>query len=111
MTIETLPQLIERIEGLDAKATREFKPVYSQHCGHLRNEANYQISYKDEWPETDKAFIAAARTLLPACARLIAILNGYASANAFSPHVYADMQARIAAELAKLAISDETRAE
>lgn len=121
----TLDQLIKRIKELDAKATREFKPVCSQHCGHLRNEANYQINYKDEWPETDKAFISAARTLLPACAIIITDLRagltdlihavetdgGLVS---YRSDVLDRAKARIEsvnAELSKLAISDETRTE
>lgn len=47
------------------------------------------------WHQADAQFCASARADVPKLLRIIECYKSYASANAFSPHVYANMQAEL----------------
>lgn len=130
----SINQLIERIEELDAAATKG--PWHRSRNWHIIAEGhdwdrcwlakgitldNYDPSYDKRVAHImgpgqgnnaagDFDFIPAARTLLPACAKLLRIMWGFAN-DGLPESMLNRMHDEISDELSKVAISDETRAE
>lgn len=106
----TLPQLIERIEELDAKTTkgpwtRVLRNLEAQNEPYIDRDIafNSRAGTNRKWVEqgnTSLDFAAAARTLLPACARLLAVYERYAERLPTS--WYVGLRDELTAELAKV---------
>lgn len=68
----TPEQRAEIQKRADAATKGPWKPVRSATCGHLRAEHNHNQDPRQEWTDADLAFIAHARTDIPALLRHIA---------------------------------------
>ena len=101
MTIESL---IEEIEKLDAGTTKKAAENVVKKMYYPPSDGHYEWDKKPgcflyQLAEAIETEFRPSLKLLPLCAKLLKVYGDYASPNAWSPNVYADMRAKLNAAL------------